>query len=69
MNNSANVNYTPLKPNEIEKRNLEEEENDSALTTGKKRIFFSVLVSLCVVQTLFLNVASFLPTFVEENHP
>ena len=34
----------------------------------KWRILISVLFSLCMIQTLFLNVASFLPTFVEKHH-
>lgn len=39
------------------------------LTPDKKRIFISMLISIGITQTLYMNMATFLPTYAEEHHP
>ena len=35
----------------------------------KKRIFISLLVSMGILQTLYMNLATFFPTFAKKNYP
>lgn len=36
---------------------------------SKRRVFISLLVSMGILQTLYMNLATFFPTFAEKNYP
>ena len=36
---------------------------------SKKRIFISLLASMGILQTLYMNLATFFPFFAEEHYP
>jgi len=36
---------------------------------AKRRTFISLLVSMGILQTLYMNLATFFPTFAEDNYP
>jgi hypothetical protein len=40
-----------------------------ALSADKKRIFISMLISIGITQTLYMNMATFLPTYSDKHHP
>ncbi len=48
-------------------------QNTASLTqeqiSAKRRIFISLLISMGILQTLYLNLAAFLPDFAEEHYP
>ena len=46
-----------------------EQEVDLEGTPEKRRIFFALLLTLAMTQTLYLNISTFLPTFRKEHHP
>lgn len=57
----SNVNKIDYLPNE--------QEIDLEATPEKRRIFFALLLTLSMTQTLYLNISTFLPTYRKEKHP
>lgn len=37
--------------------------------SSKRRVFISLLVSMGILQTLYMNLATFFPTFSQEHYP
>jgi hypothetical protein len=47
---------------EISPEHLEKQEAD------KRKVLFSILLFLVLIQTSFLNVSTFLPIYIDDNH-
>jgi len=61
MERYSNVSKKDYLPNE--------QEIDLEGTPEKKRIFFALLLTLAMTQTLYLNISTFLPAFRKDHHP
>jgi hypothetical protein len=78
MTDSSSTKYQKAQLEEIEEeqdkgfsvdlkdRDLRSE--DPQISRASRRIFLSLLISLGVTQTLYMNISVFLPTFVDKNH-
>lgn len=62
-----------IQEEDIQNQSVDLKEKDGkaaefVLTPDKKRIFISMLLSIGITQTLYMNMATFLPTYAAEHH-
>ena len=73
-NHSHSINrkslYTIIEQDKVSKNDrLFKKVQDPAVLRDKRKVIIAVLFSMTFLQTLYMNLATFFPTYAEDNYP